>query len=123
FRGFNAAIHSTIPMGAGLSSSAALEVATALTMRQLFPYALDSNRPSAPPVRSETGELPELTPREKLEIAKLSQAAENEFVGVKCGLLDQVSSLFGKAFHAIELDCQSNTVEHVPMVGVVAVVV
>jgi len=56
-------------------------------------------------------------------MAKLCQAAENQFVGVQCGLLDQVSSLFGKAFHAIELDCLSNAVTHVPMVGEVVIVV
>src|SRR6185436_4651645 len=122
-RGFNAAIHSNIPMGAGMSSSAALEVATALTVRELFPFSIGSNAPSTPPVRGESGELPELAAQQRLEIAKLCQAAENQFVGVQCGLLDQVSSLFGKAFHAIELDCQSNTVEHVPMFGEVAIVV
>ncbi|HMC28315.1 MAG TPA: galactokinase [Verrucomicrobiae bacterium] len=122
-RGFNAAIHADIPMGAGMSSSAALEVATALTLRHLSPYTLTATGLAAPPINDESGELPDLTLKEKLEIAKLCQAAENQFVGVQCGLLDQVSSLYGKAFHAIELDCQSNTVEHVPMVGEVAVVV
>src|ERR1041384_4764757 len=53
FRGFNAAIHSTIPMGAGMSSSAALEVATALTLRKLFPYSLGGG---APPARAHRGE-------------------------------------------------------------------
>src|SRR3954470_1503028 len=119
-RGFNAAIHADIPMGAGMSSSAALEVATALTVRHLVPYALS---PGTPPAREASGELPEADPQEKLEIAKLCQAAENQFVGVQCGLLDQVSSLFGKAFHAIELDCQTNTVTHVPMFGEVVIVV
>jgi galactokinase len=57
-----------------------------------------------------------------MEIAKLCQRAENEFVGVKCGLLDQASSLFGKAHHAIELDFQFLTVEHAPMVGDLAIV-
>jgi len=56
-------------------------------------------------------------------LARLCQAAENQFVGVQCGLLDQVSILFGKAFHAIELDCQSLAVEHVPMLGEIAIVV
>lgn len=121
--GFNAAIHSDIPMGAGMSSSAALEVAAALTVRHLTPYSLDANgsAKSLPPTGA--GELPDLKPQEKLQTAILCQAAENHFVGVRSGLLDQVSSLFGKAFHAIELDCQSNTVSHVPMVGEVAIVV
>src|SRR6185295_11209064 len=48
---------------------------------------------------------------------KLCRAAENEFVGVPCGILDQVSSLFGKAWNVINLDCRSLTVEHVPLVG------
>jgi galactokinase len=121
--GFNAVIHSDIPMGAGMSSSAALEVAAALTVRELFPFSIGPNAPSAPPARDESGELPELTPQQKLELAKLCQAAENQFVGVQCGLLDQVSSLFGKAFHAIELDCLTNAVSHVPIWGEVAVVV
>ncbi len=103
--GFDAAIEGTIPMGAGMSSSAALEVATALTVRALYPYRL-----------SRQGD-------EKLELAKICQAAENQFVGVKCGLLDQVSSLFGQADHAIEIDFQTLTVEHAPMVGDVAIVV
>ena len=122
-RGFNAAIHPDIPMGAGMSSSAALEVATALTVRHLSPYTLTTTGLGTPPAQEETGELPDLRPKEKLELAKLCQAAENHFVGVQCGLLDQVSSLFGKAFHAIELDCQTNTVEHVPVLGEVAIVV
>ncbi len=122
-RGFNAAIHADIPMGAGMSSSAALEVATALTVRHLIPYSLKPTGLGKRPVADEAGDLPDLTAQEKLDIAKLCQAAENQFVGVQCGLLDQVSSLFGKAFHAIELDCQTNTVEHVPMLGEVAIVV
>jgi galactokinase len=119
-RGFNAAIHADIPMGAGMSSSAALEVATALTIRNLVPYSLPAGEP---PVKDASGKLPDPKPQEKLEIAKLCQAAENQFVGVQCGLLDQVSSLFGRAHHAIELDCQSNTVTHVPMLGEVVIVV
>jgi galactokinase len=103
--GFDAAIEGTIPMGAGMSSSAALEVATALTVRQLYPFQLAPGG------------------NEKLELAKVCQAAENQFVGVKCGLLDQVSSLFGKADHAIEIDFQSLTVEHAPMSDDVAIVV
>ncbi len=122
-RGFNAAIHSTIPMGAGMSSSAALEVATALTLRRLVPYTLTDTGTTTPPRPDDRGELPALNAKEKLRLAGLCQAAENQFVGVNCGLLDQVSTLFGKAFHAIELDCQSLAVEHVPMLGEIAIVV
>lgn len=121
--GFNAAIDGTIPMGAGMSSSAALEVATALAVRELFPFRLSEAGLREPPPRDEAGHLPPLEAKERLEIAKLCQAAENEFVGVKCGLLDQVSSLFGKQDHAIEIDFKFLTVEHAPMIGDVAVVV
>jgi len=121
--GFNAAIHGTIPLGAGLSSSAALSVATALAVRQLRPYTLTPTGAAAPPMRADSGSLPPLTPGEKLEIAKVCAAAENRFVGVNCGLLDPISSLFGKAFHAVEIDCQSLRVEHVPLIGEIAIVV
>lgn len=123
FGGFNAVIHGTLPMGAGMSSSAAIEVATALTVRKLRPYSLRAASLGAPPERDEAGALPPLTPQEKLETAKLCQAAENNFVGVKCGLLDQISSLFGKAHHAIEIDFQSLSVEAAPMFGEIAIVV
>ncbi len=85
--GFRAAIHSDVPGGAGLSSSAALEVATALFLRELFPYE-----------------------RDPMEIARLSQRAENEFVGVQCGILDQFSSVFGRQDSLLFLDCL--TLEH-----------
>jgi galactokinase len=49
------------------------------------------------------------------ELAKLCRKAENEFVGVNCGLLDQVSSIFGRQGHAIFLDCRAETVETVPL--------
>lgn len=121
--GFNAAIHGTLPMGAGMSSSAALEVATALTIRQLFPYTITETGSTAPPKRNRDGTLPEMRREEKLNLAKLCQRAENQFVGVQSGILDQVSSLFGKAFHAIEIDCQHLSVDHVPMIGEIAVMV
>ena len=123
FGGFNAAIHGTIPPGAGMSSSAALEVATALTIRQLSPYTLAATGVTSPPRRDEKGQLPPLAAAEKLQLACLCQAAENQFVGVNCGVLDQVSSLFGKESHAIEIDCQSLAVEHVPMIGDITIVV
>jgi len=120
--GFNAAIAGTIPMGAGMSSSAAIEVATALMIRRLFPFALRDGGLAEPPSADERGELPALKAKERMELARLCQAAENEFVGVKCGLLDQASSLFGKAHHAIELDFKFLTVEHAPLIGDIAIV-
>jgi galactokinase len=80
--GFKASIHSIIPLGAGLSSSAALEVATALLLKQLYPYEMN-----------------------KMETALLCQRAENQFVGVSSGLLDQFSSVFGAPDNLLFLDC------------------
>jgi galactokinase len=117
FSGFNAAIHGTISMGSGMSSSAALEVATALTVRRLYPYALTETGATVPPRRNEKGELPRLAGAERMYLAKLCRAAENEFVGVQCGLLDQVSSLYGKPWNAINVDCRFYSVEHSPLIG------
>ena len=85
--GFQAVIASDVPSGSGLSSSAALEVSTAFFLKECFPYEL-------PP----------------MEIAALAQKAENEFVGVQCGILDQFSSVFGKEGSLLFLDCL--TLEH-----------
>jgi galactokinase len=85
--GFQVAIHSDVPGGAGLSSSAALEVATAFFLKQLFPFDLGP-----------------------MEIARLCQKAENEYVGVPCGILDQFSSVFGINGGLLFLDCL--TLEH-----------
>ena len=89
--GFRANFSSTLPVGTGLSSSAAMEVATAMFLREAFGLKLD-----------------------ELAVAKLGRRAENEFVGVGCGLLDQVSSVFGERQHAIYLDCRAETVERIP---------
>jgi galactokinase len=98
--GFRAEIESTLPLGAGLSSSAALEVSTAKLLEKIFGFTLDP-----------------------LRLAKLCRRAENEFVGVNCGLLDQVSSVFGKAGHAIFLDCRRETVETTPFPAGVALLI
>ena len=90
--GFAMSVASDLPPGAGLSSSAALEVATARLLMKLF--SLD------------------IAP---MELAKLCRRAENEYVGVNCGLLDQVSSIFGKRGQAIYLDCRSEQVENIPL--------
>jgi galactokinase len=120
FTGFNAAIHGTIPFGAGLSSSAALEMATAMTVRQLFPFSLTG---ASTNTAARVAEPAELNQKEKLALAKIGQAAESSFVGVNCGLLDQISSLFGKAGHVIEIDCLHNSVSHEPMPSGVSVIV
>jgi len=86
--GLGIEIASDLPVGAGLSSSAALEVATAFAAIDLANWSL------AP-----------------MKIAQLCQKAENEFVGVKCGLLDQASSVFGEDNRAILLDFRSTTAE------------
>lgn len=90
-RGFDAKMSGDVPAGAGLSSSAALEVATAGLLMKLHGM--------------------EIAP---LEIAKLCQRAENEFVGVRSGLLDQATSVFGRAEHIVYLDCDSEEVRTVP---------
>jgi len=120
--GFNAAIHSTIPMGAGMSSSAALEVATALTVRRLYPYSLTNTGITTPPQADANGVLPRVHPVERMAYAKVCRAAENEFVGVPCGILDQVSSLFGKAWQVMEIDCDTLTVGHAPLAGIALVI-
>src|SRR5262245_7218481 len=117
FNGFNAAIVGDIPMGAGMSSSAALEVATALTVRRLYPFSLSENGLSTAPTRDNHGELPPVPHSEKLYLAKLCQAAENQFVGVQSGLLDQISSLFGKAWHVMSIDFQTLKVDQASMIG------
>lgn len=82
-QGFDGLIHSTVPFGSGLSSSAALEMATAVTFQQLGGFDLDP-----------------------IEMALLGQRAENEFVGVSTGILDQYSSALGQAGSALQLDCR-----------------
>lgn len=122
FTGFNAAIHSTLPMGAGMSSSAALEVATAMTIRRLSPFSLTDTGLGKPPKPDAKGLLPHVNTAERMNFAKLCRAAENEFVGVPCGILDQTSSLFGRQSHVMEIDCASLTVGHAPLSGIAMVV-
>lgn len=81
-----------VPLGSGLSSSAALEVVTAITMLSLAG-------------RSLPGE----------EIARLTQKSENEFVGTRCGIMDMFISALGKAQHALLIDCRSLKSHAVPM--------
>ena len=99
-RGFDGLVHSTVPFGSGLSSSAALEVASAV----LFDHLGDLN----------------INP---VDIAKLCQRAEREFVGMNCGILDQYSSAMGKAGQVLLLDCRYIRSETRPIAGDLQVVV
>src|ERR1700704_2818582 len=90
--GFNAIIESDVPVGGGLSSSAAIEVAT------------------APLVEAMTGGT--LDPVEK---ALLCQKAEHEYAGVPCGIMDQFASVMCRSDHLMLLDCRSQHIEHIPL--------
>jgi galactokinase len=94
-RGFRAVLESTLPMSAGLSSSAALELAAALAL-------LD-----------EEGIGP--GPTDSMALARLAQRAENEYVGVQCGLMDQFIVSHGRAGGAMLLDCRSLEHRAVPL--------
>ncbi len=89
--GFEAEFSTNLPVGAGLSSSASIEVATAVLLCRMFDW--------------------EISP---MDLARLCKKAENEFAGVNCGILDQVSCIFGKRQHAIFLDCRKESVQRVP---------
>jgi galactokinase len=82
--GANILIHGEVPMGAGLSSSASIEVATALALATESGHAID-----------------------RVQLALICQRAENEFVGMRSGIMDQFISLHGRAGHALMLDCRS----------------
>jgi len=99
-RGFAADVRGDLPIGSGLSSSAALELATALLLLKLFPF-----------------ELP------RLEIAKACQRAEHRYIGVQSGLLDQVISLFGRAQHAVFFDCRTEDIRTVSFPSSLAIII
>ncbi|MGC1961662.1 MAG: galactokinase, partial [Candidatus Sulfotelmatobacter sp.] len=90
--GANLVIHGEVPVGAGLSSSASLEVALALALTRLSGLALS-----------------------RLELVKLCQRAEHEYVGTRCGIMDQFVASFGGAGHALMLDCRSLGYQLLPM--------
>jgi galactokinase len=90
--GFNLAITSNVPIGAGVSSSAAIECAVAFGINELFSLGID-----------------------KMELANMAQKAEHEFAGVQCGIMDQFASLFGKKDHVILLDCQTMEYHYFPL--------
>ena len=90
--GFEIAFTSTLPAGAGLSSSAAIELATAHALAALYGFELS-----------------------KKEFAQVGRRAENEFVGMPCGLLDQGVSSFGKADTIVKIDCRDESFSHISM--------
>ena len=99
-QGFDGLVDSTVPFGSGLSSSAALEMVTAVTFQQLSGFQLDP-----------------------LTMALFGQKAENEFVGVSTGILDQYSSALGKEGCALELDCRNLTHKNSQIAPGLAVVI
>ncbi|HNQ90719.1 MAG TPA: galactokinase family protein [Verrucomicrobiota bacterium] len=121
--GFDLLLDSSIPLGGGLSSSAAMLVGTALTVRKLYPYRLTSDGVGTAPARGARGVLPPLDAAEKMILAHVCQAAENHFVGVKCGLLDYIVSLFGRAAQVVLIDCLNLSVDWTPLAADMAVVI
>jgi galactokinase len=91
--GFNLIVSGDVPVGAGLSSSAAIECAVCYALDQLFDLQLS-----------------------RFDIARISQIAEHTYPGVQCGIMDQFASVFGKKDHALKLDCRSLEYENVPLV-------
>lgn len=91
-RGFDLLYYGNIPNGAGLSSSASIELATAVTLQGLFETSFSS-----------------------VELVKMCQHAENEFIGVSCGIMDQFAIGMGKENHAILLNCQSLEYQYSPI--------
>jgi len=90
-RGFNCVFGGDIPVGAGMSSSAAIEGGLAFALNVMFHIGLDS-----------------------LTLVKLAQKAENEFVGVRCGIMDQFINIHGREKKVLKLDCRSLAYEHFP---------
>ncbi len=91
--GFNLVLDGDIPIGAGLSSSAAVECAVVFALNELFGFGIN-----------------------KMEMVTIAQKAEHHFSGVMCGIMDMFASMFGKKDHVIKLDCRSLEYEYKPFV-------
>jgi galactokinase len=98
--GFNAIVWGHVPLASGLSSSASLECALAVLLEKLGGHSL-----------------------ERLRMAKICQRAEHEYAGVRCGILDQYSALFGEAGAAVLLDCRTITHRNVKLPAGLTVVI
>lgn len=98
--GFDGVVDSTVPIGSGLSSSAALECAAAVVFREICGWTVEAEA-----------------------MARLCQRAENEYVGVKCGILDQYSSCLGRRGCALMLDCRDLTTKPALMADGIQVVI
>lgn len=88
---FNCVFGGDIPIGAGMSSSAAIEAGLAFSLNYIFQLNID-----------------------KIDLVKLAQKAENEFVGVKCGIMDQYINIFGKDKTVLKIDCRTLENEYYP---------
>ncbi|MFA6701872.1 MAG: galactokinase [Dysgonamonadaceae bacterium] len=89
--GFDTAFSGDVPLGAGMSSSAALESTYVFALNDMLNLNID-----------------------KFELAKIGQKTEHNYVGVNCGIMDQFASIFGKAGHLIRLDCKTLDFEYFP---------
>ena len=90
--GFNTAFAGDVPLGAGMSSSAALESTYAFALNDLFGG----------------GKI------DRMELAKVGQRTEHKYIGVNCGIMDQAISCLGKAGHLMRMDCRSGEIEYFP---------
>lgn len=91
-KGFDGEFSGDVPIGSGMSSSAALECSLAIGLNALFNLSL-----------------------EKWQLIKASQMAEHNFVGMKCGIMDQFASILGKESHVMLLDCRSLSYDYYPL--------
>ena len=90
-KGFDAVFAGDVPLGAGMSSSAALESTFAFALNDIYNLGID-----------------------KFELARIGQSTEHNYCGVKCGIMDQFASIFGKKGHLIRLNCATMEFEYFP---------